>query len=270
MRNCVSGKCCLCLEEKRLQRSHLLPAALYRLIGSGTDPLHPDTLQITSGGLKKSSEQVWRHLLCAGCEDRLNKNGERWVLYNCYRGKGRFRLRDELRKRAGVSAGPDLETYTTNASVEETTKLSYFCLSVVWRASLCDWVCRGQTYKRIELGPYQEKIRKYISGEAAVPQRVEVEVELSGLKPPKLDMCLPFFHRAESSHCYSFCIPGITLTAIIGGSDSGFNSILRSPNTIFVGTVGARIAQDSQMRLMGMTPPRGCEFPLVSGTEQTK
>jgi hypothetical protein len=159
------AKCRLCLEQGELQRSHLLPKALYRLIGSGTDPDHPDTVQLSSEGIKKSSEQVWRHLLCSECEDRLNKNGEAWTLHNCYRGSGIFRLRDKLRKGTNLSLGAEVETYS--AAVEAVTKLSYFCTSVVWRASLCDWVCRRETYKQIELGPYQEKIRKYIRGRVA-------------------------------------------------------------------------------------------------------
>src|SRR6266404_2162375 len=259
------GKCCLCLEQRELQRSHLLPKALYRLIGSGTNPDHPDTVQLSSRGIKKSSEQVWRHLLCVECEDRLNKNGEKWVLHNCYRGRGIFRLRAELMTRPNLSPGAKIEIYS--AAAEEMTKLAYFCTSVVWRASLCDWVCRGEKYERIDLGPYQEKIRKYIRGEASVPDRVALEIELSGLPHPKLAMNLPLTSRAESSHCYSFHIPGMTFAVMVGGPDWQ-HSILEPPNPIFVGKHGDRIAQDGMTHLMGRTPPRGYELPLVDGTER--
>jgi len=59
----------------------------------GSDRLHPDTVQLTLHSYRKSSEQARRHILCSLCEQRLNENGERWVLHNCYRGRGRFRLR---------------------------------------------------------------------------------------------------------------------------------------------------------------------------------
>ena len=119
------GKCCLCLQQSELQDSHLLPRALYRLIGMGSDRLHPDTVQLTLHSYKKSSEQARRHILCPFCEQRLNENGERWVLHNCYRGRGRFRLRAELRKRTRLS-GAEIEAYA--GSKEEVARLGYFCL----------------------------------------------------------------------------------------------------------------------------------------------
>ena len=262
-------KCRLCLEEKELKRSHLLPKALYKLIGSGTDPAHPDTVQITFEGSKKSSEQVWRHLLCSGCEKCLNENGESWVLRNCYRGRGRFRLRTELKTRPNLSLGSEFATYA--ASAIEITKLAHFCLGVVWKASLCDWPCRGKKYQQIELGPYQERIRTYLNAKAGVPENVDVDVMLSELNPPALVMSLPWHDRVHAVHCYTFQIPGITFFTMVGrpGLEGNRSSILRDPNPIIIGKNGDRLAQDEMTRLMGRVPPRGYEAPLVNGTERT-
>jgi hypothetical protein len=263
------GKCRLCLNERELQRSHLLPRALYRLIGSGTDPDHPDTVQLSSDGTKKSSEQIWHHLLCSECEDRLNKNGEKWVLHNCYRGRGRFRLRDEMRIRPNLGVGLKCEAYL--ASAEEISKLTYFALSVIWRASLCNWSCRGEIFQQIELGPYQESIRKYIKGEVGSLPRVEVQTELSELDPPWLAMSLPRAYRADSGRCHRLHIPGITFVIAVGGSASTQNgSLSQSPHPIFVGRDGDKIAQAEMTRLIKGKPPRGYEVPLVSGTERIK
>jgi hypothetical protein len=140
----------------------------------------------------------------------------------------------------------------------------------VWRASLCDWFCRGQTYQQIDLGPYLEEIRRYLKGEIKVPQQIGVMVVLSGLEQPVLGMSFPGSYRVELSHCYRFQIPGVTFVATVGGcgSPEDQSSILRSPNPIFVGKDGDRLAQDAMMRLMGRTPPRGYEAPLVNGTER--
>jgi hypothetical protein len=263
------GKCRLCLEQRELQRSHLLPKALYRLIGSGTDPDHPDTVQLSSDSIKESSRQVWCHLLCSECEDRLNKNGEKWVLHNCYRGGGRFHLRDKMRTRPNLGLGLEVEAYL--ASAEETSKLTYFALSVIWRASLCNWFCRGETFQQIELGPYQEKIRKYIKREVGSLPRVEVRIELSELDPPWLAMCLPCAYRVDSGRCHRFHIPGITFLIAVGGSASAQNgSALQSPRPIFVGRDGDKVAQAEMMRLMKRKPPRGYEVPIVNGTERIK
>ncbi len=266
----MCGKCGLCLEQAELQYSHLLPAALYRLIGSGTNPVHPDTVQLTSDGPpRKSSEQARRHILCSRCEQHFNNKGERWMLRNCYRGKGRFRLRSELRKRDILDSGFEYEAYS--ALVEEVASLSYFCLSVVWRASLCDWFCRGRTYEQISLGPYQEEIRKYLRGETDPPRGVEVMVVLSWLDRPHLAMSFPASYREDFSHGYRFHIPGVTFAVTVGGNRSLLvdeTCILRAPNPILIGTIGDKLAQDGMMQAIGKAPPRGFEAPLLEGTEK--
>jgi hypothetical protein len=254
------GKCALCLNEQVLQLSHLLPRALYRLIGSGTDPSHPDTVLLTEGSERKSSEQARRHLLCADCEQRLNNNSERWVLRNCYRGRGRFRLRQELRTRIPLDPNPQLLAYP--AQPDEFRQLFYFCLSVIWRASLCDWECRGQMFPQIELGPYQDQIRKYLKGEAGVPERVDVIVVLSMLEKPMLGMCLPLSYRGDSGHRYRFHIPGMMFDSAVGG-----DSREPKPDVVFIGEFGDRAAQDSVMHLIGRKAPPGLRFPLAEGTE---
>ena len=263
------GKCRLCLQEAELQRSHLLPRALHRLIGSGTDRVHPDTVQLTVNSRRKSSEQARRQLLCSACEQHLNHNGERWVLHNCYRGRGRFRLRSELRRRTALT-GSEVEAYA--AFGEEITKLAHFCLSVVWRASLCDWLCRGETYRQIDLGPYQEQIRGFMKSKSDVPQRVREMVLLSGLDRPRLEMSFPVAYRGDSAHCYRFHIPGVTFVATVGGGDSYVledqTSLQQPPHPVFIGKFGDRLAQNEQMRLLGKVPPRGFEAPLVEGTEK--
>jgi len=264
----VVGKCRLCLEEAELQLSHLLPRALYRMIGSGTSRQHPDTVQLTAASIKRSSEQARRHLLCRRCEQRLSANGESWVLNNCYRGRDRFRLRAELRNRALLS-GSEVEAYS--ASEAEVTFLVFFCLSVIWRASLCDWVCRAEIYKQIDLGPFQEQFRKFLNSECGVPGRVRVMVLLSASNRPRLEMSLPIAYRRDDGRTYRFHIPGITFVATVGGMPyhalEDQTSILNLRRPILLAEFGDRTAQDDQMRLMGKVPPRGFTTPLLEGTE---
>jgi hypothetical protein len=80
------------------------------------------------------------------------------VLHNCYRGRGVFRLRTEVCKRDNLNSESEVEAYS--ASEDEATRIAYFCLSVVWRASLCDWFCRGHTYSMIDLGPLPGRNQK--------------------------------------------------------------------------------------------------------------
>ncbi len=255
------GKCRLCLEPGDLQQSHLLPKALYRLVGSGTSPSQPDTVMLTAARSKKSSEQAWRHLLCRGCEQCLNNAGERWALRSCYRGIGRFPFRDELRKRQPLDNNPELLAYPVQ--LEEATQFVHFCLGVVWRASLCDWYYRGHVFPQIELGPYQDPIRKYLAGEGNLPDKLGVTVVLSGLGKPLLGMSLPVSYRADSGRHYRFHIPGVMFEAAIGGPARNV-----AMAAVFIGSFGDRSAQDSMMHLIGRKVPQGFRFPLIEGTEK--
>lgn len=265
------GKCRLCFQSAELQYSHLLPKALYRLVGRATDPLHPDTVQISLNERRKSSEQARRHILCVPCEQRFNKNGEKWVLHNCYRGRGIFRLRDELRGRSDLGAGSDVEAYSI--LTEEAAQLAYFSVSVVWRASLCDWPRRGQIYHALDLGPYQEKLRNYLKGETDAPRSVAVTVILSGLDRPVLAFCLPVSYRVNGCYCHRFHIPGMSFVVAVGKAvpDAWADTCIlqSSSRPVFVSTVGDEHVQDEVMRLLGKVAPAWGNYPLMNGVERT-
>lgn len=268
----MTGKCRLCLEEKELQFSHLLPRALYRLVGRASDPVHPDTVQISVDGRKRSSEQARRHILCTQCEERFNSKGERWVLHNCYRGQGRFRLRTDVRSRAALAAEEGIEAYST--SQEEVSYLTYFSLSVIWRASLCDWPSRGRTYESINLGPYQEEMRRFLNDEGELPERIALTIILSQLGKPVLTFSFPVSYRVEACRCHRFHIPGMSFVLEVGKGatlpERGL-CILRSPHSpIFVSKVGDEQVQDEVLRLMGKVAPPGAEYPLIEGVEKYK
>jgi hypothetical protein len=174
-------------------------------------------------------------------------------------------LRADLRKRTPLS-GAEIEAYA--GSKEEAARLGYFCLSVVWRASFCDWFCRGQKYERIDLGPYQEEIRKYLKGEVTVPDHVGVTVILSALEHPVLAMSLPSSYRNDFHHCHRFHIPGVTFVALVGGREEDPLSVLQLPHPILITTEGDKRVQEEMLVLLGKVPPRGFEAPLVEGTEK--
>jgi len=265
------GRCRLCLEEGELQFSHLLPRALYRLVGSASDPVHPDTVQISLNSRKRSSEQARRHILCAQCEERFNSKGERWILRNCYRGRGRFRLRTELRSRVAIAADTGIEAYPSSA--EEVAYLAYFSLSVVWRASLCDWPHRGQMYKSIDLGPFQEEIRRFLNEETELPERIALTVILSQLGKPVLVFGFPVSYRVDACRCHRFHIPGMSFVVEVGKlatlRQRGLCVLRSRSNPVFVSTVGDERVQDEVLRLMGKVAPPGAEYPLLEGVERS-
>src|SRR5579859_3318029 len=132
----IVGTCALCRTSAKLCDSHVLPKSLYRLMHLSTHK-NPNPNLVTQGFVGKTSRQVRSHLLCPVCEKRFDENGEKWVMRNCYRGKGVFRLREMLEKAQPIEGTPEAAFFgTTQCPGVDYQKLAYFAMSVYWRGSL--------------------------------------------------------------------------------------------------------------------------------------
>ena len=81
------GKCKLCGNRRReLLRSHLTPAALYRMTQQQGDRGEAPVL-VTRRTTVPTSRQVWAYLLRGRCEDRFNAGGENYVLSQVHNGE---------------------------------------------------------------------------------------------------------------------------------------------------------------------------------------
>jgi hypothetical protein len=133
------GVCKLCRRERQLQRSHLMPRAFYTLLRTtGMDD--PSPIVADSEVTRASQEQMAQPLLCADCEDRLNRNGEKWVLSKSYRLQGPAPLYAAL---SNASPDPAFESGTVYSAPSvpgmNIDQLVYFGASIFWRASAADW-----------------------------------------------------------------------------------------------------------------------------------
>jgi hypothetical protein len=227
--------CALCMENKELQESHLLPAGLLRLLRD--DALrNPNPVLMSLNHVGQTSSQAKQHLLCRDCEQRLNKNGENWVINHCYHEyEGAFRLRDFLRTASPILSGPKGGAYNASQVQEiEIEKLVYFAASVIWRASLKQWRIQKQMYEPIRLGSrYQEEFRLFLLGEAPFPENAISIVYVSTSEIPPLMAAYPDSLRDDHKHIHRFHIPGIWSHIVIGKNLSEDNRrmcILRSPD----------------------------------------
>jgi hypothetical protein len=210
--------CTLQRESRATQQPHGSESAVSSN-ASTERPLQSKSGGGSSRGRKQTSFQAVRPLLCSDCEQRFDYQGENWVLRHCYREYGRFRLRDLLRQSVQLHSDKDFTIYNASSvpgvSIE---KLVYFCVSVFWRASVCDWESSGEKYHAIGLGTkYQEQIREYLVRVGELPQAASVSVLASALNPPTLVFNFPDTTRVDSRHCHSLHIPGITFQLSLGG-----------------------------------------------------
>jgi hypothetical protein len=264
----VRGTCALCVQNRELRNSHLVPKALYRLTRARNGRTNPNPVIVTARGRRQTSFQAVRPLLCSECEQRFDHLGEDWVLKHCYRGYGRFRLRELLRQSTPLHSDEHFTIYCASSVPQlSIDRLVYFCMSVFWRASVCDWESSGEKYRAIRLGTkYQEQIRKYLLGAAELPQSASILVLASGLKTPTLVFTFPDTIRVESQHCHSLHIPGLTFQLSLGGQPEPESCIVRSPfHPIFECTHGDARVQRGIFKHMGMIAPPGAEYPIVDG-----
>src|SRR5271170_6841913 len=135
----ISGTCKRCLQTAPLCDSHMLPAALYRLLRSQT--IQPsDPLLITEKTTSTSSRQLSAHLLCVQCENRFRIGGEEWMLQRCYRGGTKFLLRDSVLSSRLLDDGKMGRLYSVKENPKVSVKhLAFFAASVFWRASIYNW-----------------------------------------------------------------------------------------------------------------------------------
>jgi hypothetical protein len=171
----MMGVCKLCLATKDLQNSHFIPAAMYKYVRD-TDPTkkNRNPVLVTAKATTTTSKQVSDYVLCAGCEDLFNKNGENWMLKQVWNGK-RFPLGDRLRVALPLYTLENALAFSGAATGIETEKLGYFALSVIWRAAVHQWATPfGGKTTVLNLGAAEESIRKFLLGEAQFPTNVAI------------------------------------------------------------------------------------------------
>lgn len=98
------------LPKPRVEPSHLLPKALYRMSRwEGT----PNPMQVSARGQIQTSRQIKDFLLCRNCEQRLCANGENYVMSQVNRKQG-FALLKTLESSRNKRSAGDFTFYYEN------------------------------------------------------------------------------------------------------------------------------------------------------------
>jgi hypothetical protein len=213
------GQCRLCLETALLQRSHYMPAAFYAL---ARGERNPNGLVITPGGAIKTSQQARRHLLCAGCEQRLAANGEQWVSANCWHCEGDFPIYQALQSVTPEHSTHGLKIFrTAGESAIDSARLVYFACSLFWRGAVIDWKLGKYSLERLSLGPYEEGLRPYLLGSSGLPSNVVVLVTVASTDrlTDNAHWTFPYLaHHDARSRQFQARVPGITFQLFTGSA----------------------------------------------------
>jgi hypothetical protein len=159
------GTCRLCGASGPLCLSHLIPKRVFEVILSA-DPGQKAPIMMTNRLTVMKHGQIKDYLLCEICEDRFNKNGERYVFEMMNTPDG-FRLLDRLKVAPPISfSATDSIVYSGTDVGLDMDKLAYFGLSVFWRAGAHSWPSKltvDPTYS-IDLGPWRNPIGTFLLG----------------------------------------------------------------------------------------------------------
>jgi hypothetical protein len=183
----------------------------------------------------QTSKQAKQNLLCKICEDRLNKNGESWVIANCYNPQdGTFPLRDLILPAkallAGTKGGACDVSQVAGVNIE---KLVYFAASVFWRAAVRSWRLGKETYPKLPMNKDDiEQLRVFLLGKTAFPVNAASILYVSPSAIPPLSVGYPERVAQESPAYYRFYVLGLWFLLVMGenlSEDTRKMCILRSP-----------------------------------------
>jgi hypothetical protein len=217
----MEAQCPLCLKQKTIVSSHLIPAAVY-------DYCKPEPgdrpIAISPKYVISSDRQLQDHLLCRDCEEDLNKGGENWLLPLLARYDGPFPFH-EILTRGPIAVVIDRSDKSTGYAAADNPEircddLAHFALGVFWKAAVHSW--RGdRTRPLIDLGPYTERVRLFLRREADFPAHMSLTI---GVMPPPVKAHLfeyPYRASARQWHNFHFSVPGMRFVLCTGKTIKG-------------------------------------------------
>ena len=206
------GFCKLCVEEKPLCESHLVPAAIYKYCWEGD--LAP--LRFTPDEIGHTDEELTAYLLCQKCEDLLNRDGENWLAPKLATVAGSFPLYDLLAKNKPDIVDPHFLGYACGRNKDiGFRKITNFAIGVFWKASVYSWGAK-RIGPRIELGEYREAFRLFLIHKGKFPQHAALSVTFAPPEKAVIAFNVPDLRSKAPCHQYVFNIPGISFVLAVG------------------------------------------------------
>ena len=207
------GTCKLCLQQKEIVDSHLMPAGVFRLL-RGTKWSNPNPAVITTDWIGQSSQQVTDYVFCSDCEHAFNTGGERWLISRLARTEN-FPLYEVIAKYEPLYAEDDFSVYHGAVIKEiDADQITHFGMGIFWKAAIHTWKSKGPTI-HIGLGPYAERVRRFLLG-APFPENIVLWVCVVPPSVPLLTALMPLETSKTDFYMFTFYVPGVEFTLCVG------------------------------------------------------
>lgn len=173
----VQRVCPLChgtKDVKDFRKSHFIPASLYH---SGKKGLQYGT-RLGTGRLEREIKEL---LLCSSCERLLDEGGESYVLSHIApKVKGDSPLHRALSLALPRESYPDISRFSGDDLGINLSRFAHFALSIVWRATIHDWMMPdGTILPRQAIGDFEPPIRNYLLGGSFPPDTAVIVIVCS-------------------------------------------------------------------------------------------
>ncbi|HEY6464676.1 MAG TPA: hypothetical protein VIY69_01715, partial [Candidatus Acidoferrales bacterium] len=168
---------------------------------------------MTPKRVEETQRQIWAHVLCSECEQRLNRNGENYVFGLIDNGSS-FPLLDKIKHAAQVAADQTVTTFSGSAMGIDTDKLAYFALALLWKGSVHRWPTLGGQITRVNLRGHKEQIRKYLLGRAGFPSGVVIAAACTDKASQGLVTSPARFVGQDDNH-FSILMRGIWIDVVL-------------------------------------------------------
>jgi len=190
-----------------------MPGALYDIC----NPPGFDPIKVTSTVVMPTSRQTQDYVLCADCEDLLNKTGETWVIPRLATYEKRFALYEMLIREPPLFDTGDITVYPAARIPEiDVEKITGFAMGIFWKASVHSWL-GGVSDPRIELGPYSEAVREYLCQEAPFPRNMALMVTVCPLSTAMIAFHDPHeTERMDGWRSFACYVPGVQFLLGVG------------------------------------------------------
>ena len=214
----IKGTCRLHLKEAELLKSHYMPAALYP-----TDR-HKSATAIREAVVSGKTKHVRDHLLCAGCEVKFAKNGEQEVLKWLAPKANRFSLAERMKLALPREQYAEMSVFSANGLGIDAVKFAYFALSLVWRGAVHVWQLPDGTQSiPLDLGDYEDTIRRYLVGETPFPHDVISIIVIVCSDPETRSIWItPCQDAMDGCENYRFITRGVLFRVMLGPTIPSF------------------------------------------------
>ena len=206
------GKCKLCLLDKPLCESHLMPRAAYDYCRAPVG----EPVVANAKIIMESSRQLQHPLLCKDCEEVLNNGGENWIVPLFARYEGGFPFFDLLKTMTPDATDNGYDGYAAVKNPDiKADRIIHFAIGIFWKAAVHSWT-KDEREPLIELGVYREPMRKFLRSEAGFPERMALVVGV--MRPPVKHVAFlaPFRTMERAYHRFYFYTSGILWTLSVG------------------------------------------------------